>query len=134
MLGGLMIAAWPIDAAMATQLTGRSAWAASASAAAICWASATLSLILSHLLRLRGSPVAGLLLGMVVRMTIPLVIALVIAVQRSAMLGAGLAAQLVVFYLLALTAETALSLMLAKSMARTESTRAVASQGSAVHG
>ncbi len=101
-------------------------------AAGICWIAATLSMAVLHLLRLRGSPIAGVLVGMLVRMSIPLGIVVMATINRSALVEGGLAAQLVIFYLLALTAETCLSLVLAKSAPRLAT--AAFSQGSAAHG
>ena len=131
-LAALIALAWVIDASVTTHLAGRTMWGVSALAAGICWIAATLSMAVLHLLRLRGSPIAGVLVGMLVRMSIPLGIVVMATINRSALVEGGLAAQLVIFYLLALTAETCLSLVLVKSAPRLAT--AAFSEGSAAHG
>lgn len=134
LLAGLMLVAWLIDAIVVSRAMGRSVWGISALAAGICWFGATTSLVLLHVMRLRGSPIAGLLIGMVIRMTIPLFIALMATIQHSGLAEAGLAGQLVVFYLLSLAIETVLSLVLAKSVPRVTISSAVSSSRSPAHG
>jgi hypothetical protein len=130
-LSGLVVIAWLIDAALTSHFAGRSTWDVSALAAGICWTGAMLSLVLLHLLRLRGSPVAGVLVGMLVRMTIPLAIAFRVTTQGGSLADAGLLGQLVVFYLVTLTIETSLTMALTKSVPQVAS---VASHGSVSHG
>ena len=103
-------------------------------AAGICWAGAMVSLVLLHVLRMRGSPMAGALLGMLVRMTIPLVIVAVATMQGGELAEAGLLGQLVAFYLVTLAIETGLSVALMKSAPRNGSARPAVSEGSPSHG
>jgi hypothetical protein len=123
--------AWLIDAPVASRIAGHSIWGVSALAAGICWFGAMLSLVLLHVLRLRGSPVAGVLVGMLVRMTIPLSIAFMATTQEGSLAEAGLLGQLVVFYLVTLAIETCLSLALTKSVPQAALVR---SHGSVSHG
>jgi len=126
-----VVIAWLIDATVASRIAGHSVWGVSALAAGICWFGAMLSLVLLHVLRLRGSPVAGVLVGMLIRMAIPLFFAIVAATQDGSSAEAGLLGQLVVFYLVTLAIETCLSLALAKSVPQVA---LVASHGSVSHG
>ena len=130
-LSGFVVVAWLFDAMITTRLAGHSTWEVSALAAGVCWTGAMFSLVLLHVLRLRGSPVAGVLVGMLIRMTIPLAIAFLVTTQRGSLADAGLLGQLVVFYLVTLTIETCLSMALTKSVPEAAS---VASHGSVSHG
>jgi hypothetical protein len=133
-LTGSVLLAWLIVAPLTTHLSGHSTWEVGALAAGICWAGATVSLVLLHLLRLRGSPMTGALLGMLVRMTIPLAIGAVATTQGGSLAGAGLFGQLVAFYLITLAIETCLSVALMKSSPQVGATRSAVSDGSATHG
>ena len=133
-LSGLVALAWVIDASLTSHMAGHSTWAVAALAAGICWAGAMISLVLLHVLRLRGSPMAGAMLGMLVRMTIPLVIIAVAASQGGTLAKAGLAGQLVVFYLITLVIETCLSVVLLKARPQSVSPQQPAQEGSASHG
>jgi len=131
-LSGLLLVVWVIDAIVTTNLAGRSTWGVSALAAAICWAGATVSMLLLHILRTRGNPMAGALLGMLVRMSIPLVIIFVATTNGGALADAGLAGQLVAFYLITLAIETCLSVALMRSAPK-GSIGPAAAGGSASH-
>lgn len=124
-------AAWLVDATVTSHLGGRSFWGVSAAAALVCWSGAMFSLVLLHLLRHRGSPITGLLVGMLIRMAIPLAVATMAAWGDAGPAEAGLLGQLVGFYLFTLTIETCLSLALVKSSPRVAS---ATSHGSASHG
>jgi hypothetical protein len=128
-----MVVAWLVVAFVTTRIAGHSTWEIGALAAGICWIGATLSLVVLHLMRVRGSPVAGVLLGMLIRMTIPLVMVVMATMQGSELAQAGLVGQLVVFYLITLAIETGLSVALVKSAPQAASTRSAASEGSASH-
>ena len=107
--------AWPIVAVVASRLQNRSAWEVAAVAAVVCWFSATLSLVLSHVMRRAGNAVAGVLLGMAVRLGIPLLTGLVATSQGGALAEGGLLGLILAFYLITLTAETGFALALAKA-------------------
>jgi hypothetical protein len=133
-LSGLLAAAWMVDAIVTTNLADRSTWAVSALAAAICWIGAMVSLVLLHVLRMRGSPMAGAMLGMLVRMTIPLGIIAAATMQGGRLAEAGLAGQLVVFYLVTLAIETCLSVALMRTAPQAVCARSAPAEGSATHG
>lgn len=133
-LSAAVVIAWLVDATATTHLAGVSAWGVSALAAGVCWFGAMLSLSLLHLLRLRGSPMAGALLGMLVRMTIPLAIGGMAAMRGGSLAEAGLFGQLVIFYLFTLAIETCLAITLMKSTPPAASNGNPVSEGSATHG
>lgn len=133
-LTGLVLIAWIIDAIVTTHLAGRSAWGVSALAAGICWFGALLSLVLLHVLRMRGSALAGALVGMLIRMTIPLAIGAALVSQGGSLAQAGLFGQLVVFYLVTLAIETVISVVLMKAAPSAVARQSAAANGSASHG
>lgn len=71
---------------------------------------------------------------MLVRMTIPLIIVAVATMHGGELAEAGLAGQLVAFYLITLSIETCLSVALMKSAPRNDSARSAVSEGSPSHG
>lgn len=133
-LSAAVVVVWLIDSVATTHFSGRSTWEVSAVAAGICWTGAMVSLVLLHVLRIRGAPMAGALLGMLVRMTIPLIIVAVATMQGGELAEAGLAGQLVAFYLITLAIETCLSVALMKSAQRNVSVGSGVSEGSPSHG
>jgi hypothetical protein len=95
---------------VAVCIGGCTALAAAAVAAVFCLAGATIALMASHLLRGPKHALAALLAGMTARMGIPLAFGLAIHLQGGPLAEAGLLYYLLVFYPVALAAETALSL------------------------
>src|ERR1700676_1130179 len=71
-LTGIVLLAWPVVAVVAARQEGAPTWLISFLAAAVCWFSAMLSLILAHRLQQKGAAMAGLLAGTLVRMALPL--------------------------------------------------------------
>lgn len=95
---------------LAYRTSGTAGVIAAASAALVCYGSATLALLLTDRFRGPDLAVIGLLVGMFCRTGLPLVIALVIHLRTKALSEAGLPVYLLVFYLLCLAVETRLSL------------------------
>jgi len=114
-LTGAVLLAWPVVAVVAARQGGAPTWLISFLAAAVCWFSAMLSLILAHRLQQKGAAMAGLLAGTLVRMALPLAVGMWAMNQVRTLAEGGFFGQIVVFYLLTLAVETWLSLGLAKA-------------------
>lgn len=85
---------------------------AAAIAAAICWLGAAGALASAYFFRDSQQAAASLTLGMVFRMGLPLGCVLWLLSQGGPLVDAGIVGMIVVYYLVALVVETALSLRL----------------------
>jgi hypothetical protein len=76
----------------------------------VCWASATVALILSHVFYKAHALLGGLLMPMAVRMGWPLTVAVIVCFRNRGLVEAGFIYYLLMSYLLALALEVPLSL------------------------
>jgi hypothetical protein len=83
---------------------------AAAVAAGLCWIGSTAALLIAVYYSRSNRAVQGHLLGMFLRLGIPLVAGIILQEQAGWLAQAGVFGQIVVFYLIALVAETLLSL------------------------
>lgn len=83
---------------------------ASAVAAGLCLAGATLALLVTYFFRGSNLALQNLLLGMLLRMGVPLMLGLVLHTQVDQLAAGGMLYYLVGFYLVTLTVETVLTL------------------------
>jgi hypothetical protein len=83
---------------------------ASAVAAGLCLAGATLALMVTYILRGPHLALQNLLLGMLLRMGVPLMLGLVLHTQVDLLAAGGMLYYLVGFYFVTLTIETVLTL------------------------
>jgi hypothetical protein len=109
-----MVAAYPIVALIGSQMMKMPIWETAALAAAICWLSATIALIAFHFFRQRGNGAAGTLIGTLVRLGIPVVIGIAATNAGGKLRDEGFFGLIVVFYMVALAADTILALALAR--------------------
>jgi peptidoglycan/LPS O-acetylase OafA/YrhL len=87
-------------------------WTSAAVAAAICWLSATLTLVATGLTRGPLRPFYGLLYGMLFGFAIPFAAGLYLTRSAPALASAGVFGLIVVFYLVTLAANTLLTVRL----------------------
>jgi drug/metabolite transporter (DMT)-like permease len=117
----VVIIAYPIVALIGEQMVKKPVWETAGLAAALCWLSATLALVLFHHFRKAGNPAAAILAGTLVKPGIPLIVSL-IAVERSEKLRDEYFLPIVlVFYFITLVADTMLTLALARGAATRQS-------------
>ena len=83
---------------------------ASAVAAALCLAGATLALLVNYILRGPNLALQNLLLGMLLRMGVPLMLGLMLHTRVDLLAAGGMLYYLVGFYFVTLTVETVLTL------------------------
>lgn len=117
-------------APVAWSLAGGDGVAAATAGCGACTLAAALALTLGQLISANEAPLAHLGGGLFVRMTLPLAYALVLMKTSPALVAAGGLYYLVVFYLVTLAVETALTLPIAAVPAST----ALPSTGAAKHG
>lgn len=111
----LMAVVFPAFAWYGQQRSGADGlWAALVSFG-ICWLSAAMSLVVFGLASRMGQPLSGMLMGMFFRMGPPLAACLLFMGKGSSLARAGVAGMILVYYLVALLAETLLSLRLVSS-------------------
>jgi hypothetical protein len=115
-LGGALLAAYPVVAVVAARNAGPAAWEAAAIAAALCWFGAAQSLWVAVVFKGPQKAVAALLLGMLFRMGVPIVAAVLLTHRFPSLLQSGFLGSLLCFYLLALVAETLLALSLVQKL------------------
>ena len=108
-LTAVVLAAWPIVAAVSTAQKGTSTWAAAGLAAGICWLGATMALVLLACFRDPKTAVQGVLLGMVFRLGLPLVGGLTLSQQSAVLRDAGFFGLVLIFYFVTLATETLLA-------------------------
>jgi len=84
--------------------------AAAAIAGAVCWLAASLALATVYLGQLLNNPIAGILGGMFFRIGLPLSIGIAIQQSHQPLASAGIFLMILALYLVALVAETVLSL------------------------
>lgn len=113
-LTSIIVAALLVVGGVSFALRGPMGLAAAAAAAGICWSGATAALVLTALLGRSNRAMYGHLLGMFFRLGVPLVAGLILQRQAGALADAGVFGLIVIFYLVALTAETLLSLKYVK--------------------
>jgi hypothetical protein len=103
----------PFTVAVAWLAYGRSGSigiAAAAIAGGICWLSASLALATVYLGQMLNNPVGGILGGMFFRMGLPLGVGMAIQQSHPPLANAGTFLMILALYLVALVAETLLSL------------------------
>jgi hypothetical protein len=110
----VMAAAYPAVALIAEQITKTSVWETAGLAAAVCWLSATLALVVFHFFRQSGNAVAGTLGATLVRLGMPVVIGIAATSGGGKLRDEGFFGLIVVFYLIGLTADTMLSMAMAR--------------------
>jgi hypothetical protein len=110
LLGAAVLAVFGLVGPIAGYVFGTKSLAAAAAAGLLCYAGALVGMVIRHSSKLSLLPVAAFLAGMSARMGIPLVSAFAIHLHRGPLAEAGLLYYLVVFYLVTLAADVALSL------------------------
>ena len=110
MLSTAMFAAFVLGAPVITRFGGSVALGAAALAAALCWAGATVALVLSHVLRGPSLALLALALATTARLGVPLLAGMLIHLQGGPLAEAGLLYYLLMFYPVALIVEITLSL------------------------
>jgi hypothetical protein len=105
-----MLVALAAATPVAIRVGGLNAVAAAATAIGLCLAGAALALILADRLRTSNSMLAGLWIGVALRTGAPFVAGMAIHLQGGPLAQTGLLWYLLVFYPIALTAGTILSL------------------------
>ncbi len=118
LLASTTLAEFALVGPLAVYLGGRMGLAAAAVAAALCLAGAASALIAADLLRGPQSALQALLAGMAFRMGIPLGAGVALYVRGGPLAEAGVLHYLLVFYPVALTIETALSLPRNRQLSR----------------
>jgi hypothetical protein len=103
----------PVGIAMGTT-RGAAGVAAACLAAGVCWLGAVAALVCSARLAPAGRAVQAHLAGSLFRIGIPLAVGTVLQQRGGALADAGVFGLIVVFYLVALTTETVLSLKFVK--------------------
>jgi hypothetical protein len=110
MLGAVMLAAFAATTPVAIRLGGLVALAAAATACGLCLAGALLALILADRFRTPNRALAALWIGMALRTGVPFAAGMAIHLHGGPLARAGLVCYLLVFYPIALTVGTILSL------------------------
>jgi hypothetical protein len=113
-LAGVILAAYPVIAAIAAAQRGPQAWPAAALAAFICWLGATLAMLFTAWVRGPQAAMFSLLAGMLFRMGLPLMAGLLLSRRYAELESAGFFGLVLGFYLVSLVAETVLVLPLVK--------------------
>jgi hypothetical protein len=88
-------------------------------AAGTCWISSVAALYLTEKLRLAGHIIPGVFAGMLLRLALPLATGIFLSEWGGALADAGVFGFIVVFYLVTLAVETALSVRLIQQQQRT---------------
>jgi hypothetical protein len=117
MLTAIVVIAYPLVAVVAEQLMHKPVWETAGVAAGVCWFGSTLALVFFHLLRQAGNVAAATLLGMLFRIAIPLVAVVLVYSQGGKLVDEEFFKLVLVFYFVTLTADTLLTLRLAKAAA-----------------
>jgi hypothetical protein len=110
LLASAVFAAFAAVGPFAAHLGGPTALWAAAVGGFLCLAGATCALVAGHFLRSPHFAFQALLVGMALRVSIPLGIGAALYLRGGPLAEAGLLYYLVVFYVVTLTVETALSL------------------------
>jgi hypothetical protein len=113
----VVIVAYPIVALIGEQVVKKPVWETAGLAAALCWISATLALMLFHHFRQVGNAAAGTLAGTLVRLGVPLAVGLVAMNVSEKLRDERFFEIVVVFYFITLVADTMLTLALARGSA-----------------
>jgi hypothetical protein len=114
----VMVAAYPCVALIVEQITKTPIWETAGIAAIVCWLSATFALIVFHYFRQSGNAIAGTLGATLVRVGIPVVIGIAATSGGGKLRDDGFFGLIVVFYLIGLTADTMLSLAMARNASK----------------
>ena len=85
-----------------------------------CFASGLLAMVCAEVARQFQYPLAGMLLAMGIRTSLPMAVLLAVYVRGGAMVDAGMAYYLLVFYLAVLAIETFLDVTLLRTTGRVE--------------
>lgn len=112
----IMAAAYPIVAFVAWQITGVPVWQSAALAVGVCYASASLALVLFHFFRLAGNAIAGTLGATLVRIGIPMFVGIAATANGGKLRDEGFFGLIVVFYLIGLATDTMLSLAMTRGL------------------
>lgn len=126
LLTAVVVIAYPLVAVVAEQLMHKPVWETAGLAAGVCWFGSALALIFFHLLRQAGNVAAATLLGMLIRIAVPMVAVALVYSQGGKLADEEFFKLVLVFYFVTLTADTLLTLRLAKAGAagvRTEDRR-----------
>ena len=121
-LGLAVLAAYALVAPIAAWHSGSAGMITAAAAAAFCLLGALAALVLAHRFREPDIAWQGMLLGMLPRMGIPFVLGIIFQLWSGMLAQAGLLVYLVVFYPVALWAETILCLPAANGAGRPNQT------------
>ncbi len=113
----VMLVAYPIVALIGQQVVKAPIWETAGLAAAVCWLSAVLALVVFHFLRRSGNAVAGTLGATLVRLGIPCLVGIAATVNNAKLRDEGFFGLIVGFYFIGLVADTFLTLAMARNIA-----------------
>ena len=113
-----IVLAFPVVGYLAFVKFGLVGVVAAAVAAGVCWTAATLALVVTGILKQSASAVGGVLLASGLRFVLPLAAGAVLQTAGGALGRAGVFGWIVVFYLITLTVETTLGVLVLRNRTR----------------
>lgn len=114
----VMLAALAIGGWLAYTRQGAAGLQATIVAAGVNWFAASVALLCLERFRRVGQALSGILLGMLVRLGLPLAVGIILDHKAGDLSRAGVFGWIVVFYLIALIAETSLSVRILRHSRR----------------